>query len=183
MRIVAGRNRGRPLVAPEGRLARPTADRARQALFNILTHSPLVELEGARVVDCFAGTGALGLEALSQGARHASFIDNNPAALAALAANIASLGEGGRSTILRGDATRPPPPVHPCQLALLDPPYHSDLAGPCLTALVEAGWLESGSLAVVEVARDEELTPPEGFVIEDQRVYGAARLLFLVRSA
>jgi len=183
MRIVAGRHRGRPLVAPDGRLARPTADRARQALFNILGHTPLVELDGAHVVDCFAGTGALGLEALSQGARHASFIDNLPEALAALAANIASLGETANTTIVRGDATRPPPATAPCRLALLDPPYHSGLAVPCLAALAAGGWLTPDALAVVEVARDEGLAPPEGFTLTDDRVYGAARLLFLVRSA
>ena len=183
MRIVAGRHRGRPLVAPDGDLARPTADRARQALFNILAHTPLVDLDGAHVVDCFAGTGALGLEALSRGARHASFIENHPAAQAALAANIATLGETANTTILRGDATRPPLAAAPCRLALLDPPYHSGLAVPCLVALVAGGWLTSGALAVVEVARDEGLAPPEGFTIEDERVYGAARLMFLVRSA
>jgi len=179
MRIVAGRHRGRRLEAPDGRVARPTADRARQALFNILVHSPLVELAGARVIDCFAGTGALGLEALSQGAAHASFIENAPAALAALEANIRSLGETNRCTVIRTDATDAPPAVRPCQLALLDPPYHSGLAPLCLAALVAGAWLGPGALAVVEVARDEALTPSEGFSLEDERVYGAAKLVFL----
>jgi len=180
MRIVAGRLRGRRLVAPDGNLARPTADRARQALFNILDHSSLVDLDGARVVDCFAGTGALGLEALSHGADHASFIERGPAALAALEANIVALGEIANTTVFRTDATRPPPAAQACRLALLDPPYHSGLAGPCLIALAEGGWLEAGALAVVEVARDEALTAPEGFALADERAYGAARLVFLV---
>ena len=180
MRIVAGRFKGRRLMAPEGNLARPTADRARQALFNILEHSPLVELSEARVVDCFAGTGALGLEALSRGAGHASFIESHPAALAVLGANIAALGMEGATTIHRTDATRPPAPARACRLALLDPPYHSGLAQPCLTALAAGGWLETGALAVVEVARNEDVAAPPGFTLADQRLYGAARLVFFV---
>jgi 16S rRNA (guanine966-N2)-methyltransferase len=179
MRIVAGRHRGRRLAAPAGSIARPTADRARQALFNILAHADGLTLAGARVVDSFAGTGALGLEALSQGAAHACFIERHPAALAALEANIAALGEAERTTIIRADATRPPAAAQACTLALLDPPYHSDLAGPCLTALAGGGWLADGALAVVEVAAREPFAPPAGFAIVDERSYGAARLVFL----
>ncbi len=179
MRIVAGRHRGRRLVAPVGGTARPTADRARQALFNILAHGGGVTLAGARVVDLFAGTGALGLEALSQGAAHAWFIESHPAALAALAANIAALGEAERTTVIRADATRPPAAIQPCSLALLDPPYHSDLAGPCLAALARGGWLAEEALAVVEVAAREPFAAPAGFVVEEERGYGAARLVFL----
>ena len=183
MRIVAGRHRGRRLDAPAGRDSRPTADRARQALFNILAHAEGTPLAGARVVDCFAGTGALGLEALSQGAAHASFVEAHPAALTALRANIAALGETARTTVLRADATRPPTTSHPCGLAFLDPPYHVGLAGPCLTALAERGWLTENALAVVEVAAREDFAAPIGFAITDERVYGAARLVFLRRSA
>ena len=182
MRIVAGRNRGRRLVAPAGGTARPPADRARQALFNILGSAAGCALDGARVVDCFAGTGALGLEALSRGAAHACFLESHPAALAALAANIAALGEAERTTAIRGDATRPPPAVLPCRLALLDPPYHSGLAGPCLEALARGGWLADGAVAVVEVAAREPFAAPSGFVVVDERIYGAARLVFLRHS-
>jgi 16S rRNA (guanine966-N2)-methyltransferase len=156
VRIVAGRHKGRRLAAPaEG------------------------GLDGARVVEAFAGTGALGLEALSHGAAHASFIENHPASLAALKANVEALGEAGRASILRADATRPPPAEAPCSLAFLDPPYHSGLAGPCLAALAERGWLSEGALAVVEVAAREDFAAPAGFEVEDERRYGAARLVFL----
>lgn len=182
MRIVAGRHKGRPLAAPPGHTARPTADRARQALFNILAHSAEVELEGARVVDCFAGTGALGLEALSQGAAHATFVESHPASLKILAANIAALGEGAATAVLAMDATRLPPAPRPCTLAFLDPPYQSGLAGSCLGALAEKGWLADGALAVVEVAAREAFVPPPGFDSLDERTYGAARFVFVRRG-
>lgn len=179
MRIVAGRHKGRPLVAPEGRVARPTADRARQALFNILAHAATDGLDGLRVVDCFAGTGALGLEALSQGAAHAVFVENHPASLSALAHNIGVLGEEAACTVLPTDATRLPPAPAPCGVAFLDPPYRSELALPCLDSLVGQGWLTAGGLAVVETAARAPFTVPAGFTLEDDRAYGVARLLFL----
>lgn len=180
MRIVGGSHKGRRLAAPSGRDTRPTADRAREALFNILAHSPLVELDGALVVDAFAGSGALGLEALSRGAAHAWFLERHAPALAALAANVADLGEGARATIVRGDATRPPQAAQPCALALLDAPYERDLSAPCLSALAAKGWLAPQALAVVEVAAREAFVAPDGFAMMDERTYGAARLLFLV---
>lgn len=179
MRIVGGSHKGRRLAAPEGRDTRPTADRARQALFNILAHSPLVELDGALVVDCFAGSGALGLEALSRGAGHAWFLEMAHGALSALKANVTELKELDRATILKADATKPPPATRPCTLALIDAPYLKDLSAPCLAALAAKGWLAPGALAVVEVAAKEPLVPPEGFTIEDERTYGAARLVLL----
>ena len=180
MRIVAGRHRGRRLVAPPDRVARPTADRVREALFNILAHSDLVELDGAMVVDAFAGSGALGLEALSRGAAHAVFLDNHTESLAAIRANLETLDEEDRATVSRADATKPPTaPRPPRTLALLDPPYRSDLACPCLEALLRQGWLAPGALAVVEVAAAEPFTPPAGFETVDERVYGAAKLVFV----
>jgi len=182
MRLVAGTHRGRRLVAPPGRTARPTADRVRQALFDILTHSDLVDLDAAMVVDVFAGSGALGLEALSRGAERAWFIESHPDSLAAIRANIASLGETARARVLRADATRPPPAEAACTLALLDPPYHEGLALPALLGLDAAGWLAASVLVVIEVAADEDFTPPPGFVLADQRAHGPARLLFLLRA-
>jgi 16S rRNA (guanine966-N2)-methyltransferase len=181
MRIVGGKHKGRVLIAPDGRVARPTADRARQALFNILAHSDLVALDGARVVDCFAGSGALGLEALSRGAAQVSFIENHPDSLAAIRANLATLKES--ADIIRADAAKVPPAKAPCDLALLDAPYHSNLSVPCLSALVNGNWLADGALAVVEVAAKEEFQPPPGFETHDQRIYGAARLIFLLHRA
>lgn len=179
MRIIAGSHRGRRLAAPAGRVARPTADRTREALFNILAHSDHVDLEGATVLDAFAGSGALGLEALSRGAARAFFIENHRDSLAALAANIETLGERQRASIVRTDATKPPLAPTACGLILLDAPYHSGLSGPCLEALARQGWLAEGALAVVEIAADEAFIPPPGFACLDERRYGAAKLVFL----
>jgi 16S rRNA (guanine966-N2)-methyltransferase len=180
MRIVAGRHKGRRLTAPDGRVARPTADRVRQALFDILMHSDLVEMDGALVLDAFAGTGALGLEALSRGASHAVFLERDRRSLDALNANIAALNEQGRTKVMSGDATRPPKSLHACTLAFLDPPYGQDLAGPCLAALAAGGWLAPEALVVLEVAADEAFTPPTAFELADERERGPARLIFLI---
>lgn len=183
MRIVGGAHRGRRLAAPPGHVARPTADRVREALFNILAHSEHVELDGAVVVDCFAGSGALGLEALSRGAATAFFLESHRDSQAALIANIATLGEQARAAIIRADATMPPPAKAACNLALLDAPYHSGLSGPCLSALARQGWLATGALAMVEVAADEIFTPPAGFEPVDERRYGAVKLVFVIAGA
>jgi 16S rRNA (guanine966-N2)-methyltransferase len=186
MRIVAGRHRGRRLLAPPGETVRPTSDRAREALFNILSHGQMaaegIPFAGAAVLDAFAGTGALGLEALSRGAAEAAFIEQDREALATLRQNIAALGEGGRSRIFPGDATRPPRAPSACELVFLDPPYRSGLAAAALTALDAAGWLVPHALAIVELAPREVLVPPTGFFPVDERVYGAARLVFLRRG-
>ncbi len=165
MRIIAGKHRGRPLRAPEGRSVRPTSDRAREALFDILAHGRFADrpvFQDARVLDAFAGTGAFGLEALSRGAAHATFIEKDRGVLAALRSNIAALGEERSATVLATDALKPPP-----------------AAAPALTALAEAGWLAAGALCVVEVAAKQKLAPPAGFEVLDERKYGAARLVFL----
>jgi 16S rRNA (guanine966-N2)-methyltransferase len=186
MRIVAGRHRGRRLLAPPGEKVRPTSDRAREALFNILLHGQLaaegIPFTGAAVLDAFAGTGALGLEALSRGAAEATFIERDREALATLRRNIAALGEDGRARIVSGDVTRPPRAPSAYALVFLDPPYRSGLAAAALTALDATGWLASDALAVVELAAREHLAPPSGFSLLDERVYGAARLLFLRRE-
>jgi len=183
MRIVGGRHRGRRLLAPPGEAVRPTSDRAREALFNILSHGKYATagppFAGARVLDAFAGTAAVGLEALSRGASAAVFIERDPAALDALRRNIASLGEAGRASVLAIDATQPPRSAEPCALAFLDPPYQSGLAAPALAALAEAGWLGRLALAVVELAAREAFAAPAGFSLIEERVYGAARLVFL----
>jgi len=184
MRIVGGRHRGRRLAAPEGLAVRPTADRTREALFNILTQGRLARarasLAGARVLDAFAGTGALGLEALSRGAREAVFMENQAAALAALEANLAALGERDAGLVLRCDVLHPPAETGgACDLVLLDPPYGQGLAAPALSALAAAGWLAPGALVSVELIKGEEVTPPPGFEALDQRSYGKARLVIL----
>jgi 16S rRNA (guanine966-N2)-methyltransferase len=179
MRIVGGRHRGRVLLAPPGRSTRPTADRVRESLFNILVHGQ-PDLREADVLDVFAGSGALGLEALSRGAAHATFLEADAATAAVIEANAGKLGELDRCTILRLDATRPPKARRPCRFVLMDPPYRSDLAGPALTALHSAGWLAPDPVVVVEVAAAEPFTPPDiGLSIAAERTYGAARLVFL----
>lgn len=180
MRIVGGRHRGRRLAAPEGRDTRPTTDRTREALFNILSHADWApDLEGAAVVDAFCGTGALGLEALSRGAGHCSFLDLGRGALDAVRANIATLGEEARATVLRADATKPPPARQPCLFAFLDPPYGKNLVPPALAGLAGAGWLLPGALVVVEVGGKEVVPLPDGFAMQAERSYGDTRVLFL----
>jgi len=184
LRIVGGKHRGRRIGAPEGPEVRPTSDRAREALFNILEHgqrradgaSPLV---GARVLDAFAGSGALGLEALSRGAAHAVFMDSSTAARAILRANAKALGEAVHATVLPADATQPPPAPEPCDLVFLDPPYGSGLGTAALTALAGRGWIADGGLCSVEIGVKEQLASPPGFAAIDDRRYGKARIILL----
>jgi 16S rRNA (guanine966-N2)-methyltransferase len=202
MRIIAGLHRGRRLVAPAGATTRPTADRVRQALFDMLWHAPWAgreAIEGAVVLDAFAGTGALGLEALSRGAAAAHFIENDRAALAALRANIATCGEAARCRVLTGDATKPPRALQPCTLVFLDPPYAPRVAAPVapppagprpgpaanpalvdqsLAALTAAGWIAPGALVSAEYGTPPE-APPPGFALLATRAHGAAHLMVL----
>ncbi len=178
MRIIAGTFKGRRLTPPKDMSARPTADRAREALFSILSSRGDID-QGMRVLDCFAGTGALGLEALSRGAAHATFIELNPDALAVIKTNIHALGVLGATTVIKTDATKPPKADQPCDLVFLDPPYRKDLVAPCLTALTRTRWLSNSATVVVEIAADENVETLAGFVIEDDRRYGAARILIL----
>jgi 16S rRNA (guanine966-N2)-methyltransferase len=153
----------------------------RQALFDMLWHAPWAgraAVEEARVMDAFAGSGALGLEALSRGAAQASFIEQDRAALAALRRNVATLGEEARTRVIPGDATRPPAASAPCSLLLLDPPYGQALVPRALAALAAAGWIAPGALVAAEVAKAEPLDTP-GFETVAERAHGAARLVFL----
>jgi len=179
MRVVAGRLRGRRIAAPPGTVIRPTADRVRESVFNILAHGGFGAggasiLQGAHVLDAFAGTGAMGIEALSRGAAHATFLDTDAAALAACRANLRALGIADQATVLSADALRPPRPAAPVTVAFLDPPYFSGLGPPALAALARAGWLAQGAICVVEHAARERFAAPEGFEVLDQRHYGAA---------
>ncbi|MDH3473293.1 MAG: 16S rRNA (guanine(966)-N(2))-methyltransferase RsmD [Rhodospirillales bacterium] len=184
MRIVAGRHRGRRLLAPEGLAVRPTSDRTREALFNILASGRGVPaLEGAQLLDAFAGTGALGLEALSRGAARVTFMESLPAALATLRRNIGLLGEEECGRVLQADVLRPPPAKDgPVRIVLMDPPYGQGLAAPAIAALAAAGWIGPETLIVVELMAGEAFAPPQGFAIRDERKYGKARLVFLGRG-
>ena len=181
MRITGGSWRGRRLAVPRGRDVRPTNDRVREALFAILQHNdfgrpggPVLPGDETRVLDACAGSGALGLEALSRGAAHATFLDTDAAALAACRANLRALGIADRATALSADALRPPRPAAPVAIAFLDPPYFSGLGPQALTALAKAGWLALGAICVVEHAARERFAAPEGFELLDERHYGAA---------
>jgi 16S rRNA (guanine966-N2)-methyltransferase len=172
MRIVGGRLRGRTLAAPKTQAIRPTADRLRESLFNILVHAYGDPITGARVLDLFAGTGALGLEALSRGAAYALFVDDGVEARALIRENVATLGFGGASRIFRRDATRlgPVHPLEPCSLVFLDPPYGRGLAEKALVSAREGGWLAADVLIVVEEA-PAAFQPPAGFAEIERRRY------------
>jgi 16S rRNA (guanine966-N2)-methyltransferase len=180
VRIVGGRLRGRALHAPASRAIRPTSERLRESIFDIIAHRH-DGVEGARVVDLFAGSGALGIEALSRGAEFALFVDNGSEARALLRANVEALALGGMTRIWRADAARlGKAPAGPAfTLAFLDPPYAEGLAGPALAALVVGGWLAPGALVVVEEAAKAEITAPAGLEAIDERIYGDTRIQFL----
>lgn len=191
MRIIGGVHRGRALVAPDGGATRPTSERVREALFNILSHGiphtrETALPEGARVLDLFAGSGALGLEALSRGALRVLFVDTAPAARAAIRENVETLQAAGATRLYRRDAGNLGPMESNCggpfDLAFLDPPYHSGLIAPALDGLREGGWLNPAAVLVLELASNE--LPPEhaGYSELDRRVYGDTMLVFLKRD-
>lgn len=186
MRIVGGQFKGRAIAAPGGRDTRPTGDRAREAVFNILAHadwSPGVE--GRRVLDLFAGSGALGLEAMSRGATFALFVETEASARGAIRDNIEALGLFGNTRIHRRDATdlgaKPAGLGDPFELVFLDPPYHKGLGERTLSKLGGGGWLSADALIVFECASDEAPVLP-GYETLDEREYGAAKVLFLKRG-
>jgi len=184
MRVVGGRLRSRPLAGPKSDTVRPTSDRLREALFNILTHSYGDPVTGARVLDLFAGTGALGIEAISRGAAYALFVDEGIEARALLRDNIESLGLGGVTRIFRRDAAKlgPVHPLEPFSLVFLDPPYGKGLAEKALTSAREGGWLEPEALIVVEESAEAAFKAPDGFSELERRQYDATEFVFL-RSA
>ncbi|HEY6259532.1 MAG TPA: 16S rRNA (guanine(966)-N(2))-methyltransferase RsmD [Xanthobacteraceae bacterium] len=181
MRIVGGRLRGRALAAPKSSAIRPTADRLREALFNILAHAYGDPVTDARVLDLFAGTGALALEALSRGAAFALLIDDAAEARALLRDNVTALGLGGTARIFRRDATAlgEVHPLEPFGLAFLDPPYGQGLAERALISAQAGGWFLPDALIVVEEAADVGFTPPAGFTESERRRYDDTELIFL----
>ena len=183
MRIVGGRLRGRTLTGPKSQGIRPTSDRTRESIFNILAHAYGDPVSGARVLDLFAGTGALGLEALSRGAAFALFVDNGAEARALIRQNIEALGTAGISRIFRRDATRlgDVHPNEPFSLVFLDPPYGKGLAEKALTSARAGGWLTNDALIVVEEAK-AALATPEGFEEIERRDYDDTEIVFLKLS-
>ncbi len=179
-RIIAGAWRGRRLLAPSGVETRPTGARARQAAFDILLHAPWggrAFLASARVLDVFAGTGAYGLEALSRGAASACFIEQAPAALQALRANVAACGASAR--VVAADALAPPAGT-PHELVFLDPPYGRDLLGPALAALARRQWLAPAAVVMAELGPGDRFEPR---ALLAERAHGKARLLFFRSQA
>lgn len=190
MRVVGGTHRGRPLAAPPERTTRPTTDRVRESLFNMLAHTPLLlnaagksRVEGGIVLDAFAGSGALSFEALSRGARQAFLFESDAEARRVILRNAQTLKLDGQ-VILRGhDVLNPGSAIAAADLAFLDPPYRTDLGSRALQALSTAGWLKPDALAIVESAKDEAVFPDlPGFTLLDQRQQGPARLTFLLHS-
>jgi 16S rRNA (guanine966-N2)-methyltransferase len=181
MRIVAGSLKGRLLRSPEGPAIRPTSDRLRESLFNVLAHRYGDPIQDARVIDLFAGTGALGLEALSRGAAFALFVDDDFEARALLRANIDQLALGGRTKIFRRNATKlgAAPAGEPFSVAFLDPPYRMSLAEDALISLRDGAWLKPGGLAVVEEAVASILNVPAGFAVLETRRYGDTQIVIL----
>ncbi len=181
MRIVGGRLRGAALAGPRGQAIRPTSDRLREAIFNILAHGFDDPVEGARVLDLFAGTGALGLEALSRGARSVLFVEEDAAARGLIRRNIEALGATGATRIFRRDATRlgPAGRIEPFSLVFLDPPYGRGRGERALAEAAEGGWLAPGALIVWEEAAKAALEVPTGFVAVETRVYGDTQVVFL----
>src|SRR3569623_1535507 len=181
MRVVGGRLRGRNIASPASKDIRPTQDRLRESVFNILMHAYEHPAVDARVLDLFAGTGALGIEAVSRGAAVALFIDNGAEARALLRNNVEALGLGGTTKLYRRDATTlgPAHPMEPFTLAFLDPPYGKGLADKALASLREGKWLAPGALVVVEETVSAALKAPEGFEELERRAYDDTEFVFL----
>ena len=181
MRVVGGRLKGRNLASPASRDIRPTADRLREAIFNILIHAYDDPMENARVLDLFAGTGALGIEAISRGAKFALFVDNGAEARALMRDNVEALGLGGVTKVYRRDATNlgPAHPMEPFSLVFLDPPYAKGLADKALISLRDGGWLTSAALLVVEEAKAAAFKGPEGFAELERRAYDDTEFVLL----
>ncbi|MFN3913057.1 16S rRNA (guanine(966)-N(2))-methyltransferase RsmD [Hyphomonas sp.] len=186
MRIIAGQHKGRALIAPQGMGTRPTSDRTRESLFNVIAHADWAPpLEGARVIDLFAGSGGLGLEAMSRGAAFCLFVETDHGARGAIRDNIETLGLFGNTRLHRRSATdlgdKPAGVGGPFTLAFLDPPYHKGLVEPALDCLVRGKWLSDDALVVAETGSDETLMFT-GWTVLDTRDYGAARVSFLKRG-
>jgi len=182
MRIVAGKFKGRTLQAPSGLNTRPTSQRAREAMFNVLQHGNFgIELAGARILDLFAGSGALGIEALSRGAEYCIFVDDALPARAALRHNIDMLGLGGQSRVFRRDATnlKPAGNLGAFDIVFADPPYDKHLGEAALASVIKGGWLKPDGIFVLEVRKTAEIDLPEGVEVLDQRSHGEAQVLIL----
>ncbi len=175
MRIIAGKHKGRKLAAPDTSRIRPTTDRLRETLFNILAHDKAFSLHGARVADLFAGTGTLGLEALSRGAGQITFVENDPYAAALVRTNVTALAETDSCEILARNACALPQSTNPYDLVFLDPPYRKGLIEPAIASLTAQNWLTPGTIIVAECGADETPKVPSGFSEAKSRAQGDAK--------
>lgn len=182
MRIVAGQLRGRVLAAPPSDKTRPTSDRLREAIFNILTHAYDVSIVGARVLDLFAGTGAIGIEALSRGALFALFVDDSAEARGVIRENVTELGLAGRTRLFRRDATKMGAvgANAPSSIVFCDPPYNKELAQKALVSCAEGGWLERGAFIIIEESKKSAIKLPEGFEEQERRAYGETEIIIAI---
>lgn len=178
-RIIAGRFRGRRLEVPRGSSVRPTTDRMRERVFSMLMHGYYPDMHGARVADLFAGTGALGLEALSRGAEHITFVEKSASSIACLKANIAALKATAEANVLQVTARSLPVVGEPFQFVFMDPPYGKGLVEPTLARLLEADWIAADTVIICELGSDEDLTLPPQLELLDERSQGAQRVVFL----
>ena len=178
-RIIAGRFKGRRLEVPKGRDIRPTTDRMRERLFSMLMHSRYPDMRGAHVADLFAGTGGLGLEALSRGAAHVTFVEKARGSLDCLKGNIDTLGVGSEVAVLPVDASKLPQARTRFDIIFMDPPYRMDLVRPTLDAILAGGWLAEDGVIVCELATDDRTEFPESLSLSDERSQGQQRIVFL----
>ena len=187
MRIIAGSLKGRSIASPEGQGTRPTSDRARQAIFNVLEHAAWAEpLQEARVIDLYAGSGALGFEALSRGAAFCLFVETDDGARGAIRENAENLGLFGKTRVHRRSATdlgvRPGSAGEAFTVAFLDPPYGKGLAEKALGSLLAGGWLAEGAIVVIEESAKADVALPDGLERLDQRQYGERQVVFARRT-
>lgn len=178
MRIIGGKYSGKKLISPTTGDTRPTSDKARQAIYNVLSHSDFPPIYDAVVLDIFAGSGAMGLEALSRGAKHAYFIDNHSAAIKVISQNVVAIGEQEKSTILKRDATQLFTAIEKVDYVFCDPPYEKGFMVPALNSLKEKGWLKDKAICVIEMHKSEQSKIPEFLHIIKEKTYGLAKILF-----
>ena len=181
MRIVAGKFKGAALAAPKSQATRPTSDRLRETVFNILSHGIQLDLDGIRVLDLFAGTGALGFEAISRGARHCTFIEEGAEARGVIRQNMEALGLNGAAKIFRRDATRlgAAGTIEPFDLVFADPPYDKGLGEAALASALAGSWIKAGTVCVLEERASATLAIPAGFEELDRRSAGDSQVVFL----
>jgi 16S rRNA (guanine966-N2)-methyltransferase len=184
MRIISGKHKNRRIEAPEGKDVRPTTARTREAVFNILNHGEYGErnvLQG-RVADIFCGSGAMGLEALSRGASHVTFVDKNRISIEAAEFNIRAFHEEENTRLLRCDSSQLPPVNEPYDLLFLDPPYHTNLGYKSLRTALAGGWIKEHTAVVLEQGVKDPIKLPEGLIVLDERKYSNSKMIFSAKA-